>query len=234
METDTPKPSSGAEDAARERESRLLSDAALRARILAGKELASAEQLLRGYPFAFGDMFKDSKEFALVLAEWADDLPGRPLDDLLRPALYALESDCTLSTVGALAEALATAGRLEFRPELLGSYLRCRIYSAHLGSEDAAMSVAADAITIASVQDWEREGDALDIVWQSLGWLLHYARLRTPMELALTPDGAPLGTGAAVRRSAGMFEVQVRRFAAEASGHRLVPNGAPQTEGRTA
>ncbi|KQT86843.1 hypothetical protein ASG48_17555 [Aurantimonas sp. Leaf443] len=219
------------EDAVRTRDARRLAAAALRGRILAGGELATAEQLLRGYPFACGDMVKDSKDFALILAEWADGLPGRPLEDRLRPAIRALEGDCTLSTVSALADALAAAGRLEFHPELVGGYLRCRIYMAHLGSEDAAASVAADAITIASVQDWEHEQDALDIVWQSLGWLLHIARLRTPKEPGTTLNEAPLSASAAVRRNAGMFEVRVRRFAAEALEQPIVSNGAQLARG---
>lgn len=226
METDvrTRHPDMG--DASPDRSRLRLEDAALRTRILSGEELASVEQLLRGHPFAFGDMAKDSTEFVSVLAEWAEALSNPGLAALLRPALRELGDTCNLRTVGALSDALAAANRLEPHPELLGGFLRCRIYMAHLGFEDAAILVAADAIRIAAVQDWDHEADGLDVVWQSLGWLLHYACLRSRREDERVPDRVAVATEAVVHEGARMFESRVRRLAVEAVG---LPHVAPGT-----
>lgn len=196
---------------------RRSADEELRWRTLAGRHLPTVEQLLRGYPFASGQIGNDSTEFAAALEAWCADLPDCGLAARLAPALAALRDACTTESVGAVAAALGPRDAREAHPELLGAFLRCRVYLAHLGSERAAMEVAADAIRIAYFQDWETEGDGSNVVWQSLGWLLRSAYLAAQRLADPTDRTDPSSATSVVRVTAAEFEAWVRRCVEETS-----------------
>lgn len=212
MDTDAQHPVGSVEAAAgrAHRTRRRSADAELRRRTAEGRHLPTVEQLLRGYPFASGEIGKDSIEFARALADWCAALPDPAVASGLAPGLAALRDGCTAESVGTLAAAIGAQDARCGHPELLGALLRCRLYLAHLGLESAAMEVATDAVRIAYFQDWETEGDGTDVVWQSLGWLLRSAYLRAQRLTGPATGASGSAATNVVRRTAAEFEARVR------------------------
>ncbi len=205
-----------------------LADAELRRRTLEGSHLPSVEQLLRGFPFASGEIAKDSVEFARELLAWCAALEDPSVAERIRPALVRLLDGPTPRAVQGLADAVGPDAGTQQHPELLGALLRCRVYLAHLGSEKAALAVALDAVRIAYFQDWEAEGDGADVVWQSLGWLLRTAYLRASRQGGGNVEPGGIAT-AVVQRTATEFEARIRRCVAETSP---LPEPASSTSGQ--
>lgn len=155
--------------ARRDRRSARLADGASRRESSSGTRLPSADGLLRGHPLLGEDIRRDIEGFVAAAVTGLTDEEAtaslRRLAEASRAGGRNGEADGT-SLLSAL-----RACRLSPEADPDGSIrLRCVIYAALLGDVDAAHVVASEAALAAYVQDWHREGDGSELVWQAAAW----------------------------------------------------------------
>ncbi len=202
------------EAARQERE--LAREADLRRRVEAaeGSYLPTADQLLRGYPFMGGDMAADIRAFVAALA--LDRLDREALDSLHR--LGATTRGLKLGDASADAAILDALGSCHFdeTSDPNGTTrLRCVIYAAFLGDVEATQIVAAEAALMAYVQEWHREGDGTDLVWQAMAWSALSAVRMGPFRKPPYPVSEMASTRDRIDAFADEFRTQVFRLSRE-------------------
>ncbi len=200
--------------ARRMRGQRRAEAAEMMSRAAEGDHLPTTDQLLRGYPFLGGDMVLDIRSF--VAAASSEALDREEFESLRR--LTAATQGERLDGLSADAAILDALGACRFTetsdPE--GSIrLRCVIYAAFLGDMEAALVVAAEAALMAYMQEWHREGDGSDAVWQALAWCALSASKMGPLRSPPHPVSEMASTRDRLDAFADEFRTRVFRLARE-------------------
>ncbi len=179
-----------------------------------GRLLPTSDQLLRGCPFLGGDMASDIRAFVAETPRGA--LDQEALDSLRRVDAATRGADSNEASVdAAILDALGACSFTDASDPDGTLRLRCVIYAAFLGDIDAMHAVAAEAALMAYMQEWHREGDGTDLVWQALAWCALSAVQMGPFRKPPHPVSEMASTRDRIDAFADEFRTQVFRLARE-------------------
>lgn len=202
----------GMAEARRDRAAARRDDRRRRMQASAGDRLPTVAELLRGFPLRGNDIATDMRCFVASAADGAVDPKAPGSLPVLLAELDEFERGGCCDSAGLLGALSACAASTGVRHEV---GMRCVIYAALLGDVGSGYVVAGEAALLAHQQEWHREGDGTEAVWQAIAWSVACAVRAAPGRALRYPIGRVEPLADRIDAFADEFRTRVSRTVAE-------------------